>query len=163
MNRRRSEIFRPPFLRGNMVYIRNFTEEDIPALQEERYADMTYSELKKLISDWNTKKYNGAYFEMFAICSDGIATGTVSLYQHTENTVSVGTEVFEKYRKKGLGTEGTRLCILKAKEQEYKYVSARLRTDNTASLSIVTKLGFSKTGQTVNQKGYPVYNFILEL
>lgn len=146
-----------------MIYIRNFTKDDIPALQKEKYVNMTYSELEKLISDWNTKKYNGVYFEMFAICSDSIAAGMVSLYQHTENTVSVGTEVFERFRRQGIGTEGTRLCILKAKEMGYKYVSAQVKTDNTASLSMANNLGFSKIGQTVNRKGNRVYNFILEL
>ena len=62
-----------------MITLRNFNKNDIYILQDLKYGDMSHNEIEKMIEDWNTKEYDGKYFEMFAVVSDDAIVGSVSL------------------------------------------------------------------------------------
>ena len=84
-----------------MVLLRNFKKEDALELQEHGHWNLTTEQTEALIYDWNQKQFDGKYFEMYANVADEKIVGSISLYQHSSEVVSIGPEVFCEYRRKG--------------------------------------------------------------
>lgn len=137
-----------------MIVLRNFDKKDAFDLQKCGYSDLSVEQIGKLICEWNEKQVGGKYFEMFAIVFDKKIVGTISLYQHSTQVVSIGPEIFEKYRRKGFAREAMiRACDI-AKEKGYKIASQQIRTNNIASRALHSSLGFETDGRTyANAKG----------
>ena len=146
-----------------MITLRSFTIEDAPYLQE-RYSSLSREQIEEMIREWNRGEFNDKYFEMLAILSDERIVGTISLYQHSIEVISIGPEVFEPYRKNGYGKEALAQACKKAEENGYKIVSQQIRTDNVASLALHSSLGFATTGSVyINAKGNQVYIYLKSL
>lgn len=139
-----------------MVILRNFTLEDISLLKDCIYKNLSEEEIKELISDWNTKIYQGKYFEMFAVMINEQLIGTVSLYEHSKDVVGSGPEIFEAYRGCGYGTKAVEMSLEIAKKKGYKIAIAQIRTNNQASIALHKKLGFEMNHEYVNKKGNEV-------
>ena len=140
-----------------MIFLRNFIKEDAWSLQKIRYPDLSVDQIETLICEWNQERVNDNYFEMFAVVFDKNIVGTISLYQHSSNVVSIGPEIFETYRKKGFAKEAMIHACMIAKEKGYKIVSQQIRTNNTASLALHSALGFETNGSSyTNAKGNQV-------
>ena len=60
----------------------------------------------------------------FAIVKDCEIVGAVSLYQLSESVVSCDLEIYEYYRKQGIGSEAMILAMDKAKKMGYDSISA---------------------------------------
>ena len=116
------------------MFLRNFEKEDAFTLQQCLYSDFSIEKIESMICDWNTKQFNGKYFDMFAIVSDEKIVGTISLYQHSTEVVSIGPEIFCEYRRKGFAKEAMKCASQTAKEKGFKIVSQQIRVDNTASI-----------------------------
>ncbi|MBO5897738.1 MAG: GNAT family N-acetyltransferase [Clostridia bacterium] len=140
-----------------MILLRNFKKEDASELQEYGYSDLTTEQVEALICDWDKKQFNGKYFEMYAIVSDEKIVGTISLYQHSSEVVSIGPEVFCEYRRKGFAKEAMICACQIAKEKGFKIVMQQIRTNNAASIALHYSLGF-ETSELVftNAKGNQV-------
>ena len=140
-----------------MILLRNFKKEDTSKLQKYGYSDLTAEQVEALICDWSKKQVNGKYFEMFAIVSENKIVGTISLYQHSSEVVSIGPEIFCEYRRKGFAKEAMIIACQKAKEKGFKIVSQQIRTNNAASIALHSSLGF-ETNELVytNAKGNQV-------
>ena len=139
-----------------MITLKNFVKEDALILQK-KYLELSIEQIEKLICEWNQKRVNNKYFEMFAVLFGEDIVGTISLYQHSSEVISIGPEIFESYRKKGFAKEAMRLACNMAKEKGYKIVSQQIRTDNTASIALHSSLGFETNGLTyINAKGNQV-------
>ena len=140
-----------------MILLRNFKKEDASELQEYVYSDLSTEQVEALICEWNKKRVNGKYFEMFAIVSEDKIVGTISLFQHTSEVVSIGPEVFCEYRRNGFAKEAMICACQMAKEKGFKIVSQQIRTNNTASIALHSSLGF-ETNELVytNAKGNQV-------
>ena len=140
-----------------MILLRNFKKEDTSKLQKYGYSDLTVEQVEALICDWSKKQVNGKYFEMFAIVSENKIVGTISLYQHSSEVVSIGPEIFCEYRRKGFAKEAMIIACQKAKEKGFKIVSQQIRTNNAASIALHSSLGF-ETNELVytNAKGNQV-------
>lgn len=140
-----------------MVFLRNFKKEDASELQEYGYSDLSTEQVEALICDWNKKQFNGKYFEMYAIVSDERIVGAISLYQHSSEVVSIGPEVFCKYRRKGFAKAAMICACQIAKEKGFKIVLQQIRTDNAASIALHCSLGF-ETSELIfaNAKGNQV-------
>ena len=147
-----------------MILLRNFEKEDASKLQENGYCDLSREQIEDLICDWCKKQFDGKYFEMFAIVSDGKIVGTVSLYQHSSEVISIGPEVFLEYRRKGFAKDAMiRACQI-AKEKGFKIVSQQVRTDNEASIALHCSLGFETSGLVyMNSKGNKVTIYLKSL
>ena len=146
-----------------MITLRSFTIEDAPYLQE-RYSSLSREQIEEMIHEWNRGEFNDKYFEMLAILSDERIVGTISLYQHSIEVISIGPEVFEPYRKNGYGKEAMAQACKKAAENGYKIVSQQIRTDNVASLALHSSLGFATNGSVyTNAKGNQVYIYLKSL
>ena len=147
-----------------MIILRNFIKEDAWNLQRIRYPDLSVEQIETLIYEWNQKRVNDKYFEMFAVLFDKNIVGMLSLYQHSSNVVSIGPEIFEAYRKKGFAKEAMAQACTIAKEKGYKIVSQQIRTNNTASLALHSALGFETNGLTyTNAKGNQVSIYLKSL
>ena len=118
-----------------MILLRNLKIEDALELQKIEYSDLTIEQVEALICEWNKKRVNGKYFEMFAIVSEDKIVGTISLFQHTSEIVSIGPEVFCEYRRNGFAKEAMICACQMAKEKGFKIVSQQIRTNNTASIA----------------------------
>ena len=137
-----------------MIFLRNLKIEDASELQKYGYLGMSAEQVEALICDWGQKQFDGKYFEMFAIISDEKIVGTVSLYQHSLEVVSIGPEVFDENRRKGFAKKAMMLACQMAKEKGFKIVSQQIRTDNAASIALHRSLGFETNGIVyTNSKG----------
>lgn len=137
-----------------MILLKNLKIEDALELQKFGYSDLTIEQVEDLICEWNKKQVNGKYFEMFAIVSEDKIVGTISLFQHTSEVVSIGPEVFCEYRRKGFAKEAMICACQMAKEKGFKIVSQQIRTNNAASIALHCSIGF-ETNELVytNAKG----------
>ena len=143
-----------------MVSLRNFTLDDAVEFQQKQSMNMSLDEVESLLKQWQEKEFEGKYCEMFAVINDAEIVGMISLYQHSENVISCGPEIFERYRKQGIGGEAMKLAMKIAKNKGYKLVSQQIRVNNTASIALHKKLGF-ETDEYIyqNQKGNHVQIF----
>lgn len=135
-----------------MVFLRNFSFSDAEKLQC-CYPGEPVMSIKKLICEWNTKIHDGRYFEMFAVIREDTIVGSMSLYQHTSEVISVGPEIFPPFRRQGLAYEGMMLALQHAAEKGYRIAVAQVRRDNTASMALHRKAGFEIDHDFVNRKG----------
>lgn len=144
-----------------MILLRNFKKEDASELQEYVYSDLSTEQVEALICEWYKKQFNGKYFEMYAIVSDEKIVGTISLYQHSSEVISIGPEIFCEYRRKGFAKEAMICACQMAKEKGFKIVSQQIRTNNAASIALHCSLGF-ETNELVftNTKGNQVYIYL---
>lgn len=144
-----------------MIVLRNFAGSDIPTLQKHRYQDLKAREIQEMIDQWNQKEHEGKYFEMFAVTDGQTLVGSISLYQHTKSVVSLGSEIFMEYRRRGYASAAIRQAFQIAKNKGYRIVLDQVRTNNTASIALHEKLGFEADGyEYKNQKGSSVYLFL---
>ncbi len=147
-----------------MITLRNFCRSDASNLKTVGYSNLTVAETENLISEWNKRSLNGRYFEMLAIISGNDIVGTISLYQHSSEVISIGPEIFGKYRKKGFAKEAMLSACHIAREMGYKIVSQQIRTDNTASIALHSSLGFETNGLVyTNAKGNEVAIYLKSL
>ena len=148
-----------------MICLRHFIAEDIPALQKV-YPDMTEQEVRDMLQQWHEMKYNGRYFEMFAVLSGSEVVGEISLYEHSKSAVSIGPTIYEPYRQKGYGKEAVKLAICRAREKGFRIIIQQVRTDNAASIALHNSLGFEIDGHGyiyMNRKEQPCYLFLMAI
>ncbi len=144
-----------------MISLRNFTDRDKKEFQQKVKGTLALDEIKELFVKWNEKRFEGKYFEMFAVVKDEDILGMVSLYQHSESVVSCGLEVFEDYRKQGVGSQAMLLAMSIAKDKGYKAILQQVRVDNVASITLNNKLGFETDGYVYkNKKGNDIFIYI---
>ena len=151
--------------RGNiMILLRNFRKEDAFELKKYGYSNLSTEQVETLIYDWDKKQFNGKYFEMYAIVSDEKIVGSVSLYQHSSEVVSIGPEIFCEYRRNGFAKEAMIRAFQIAKEKGFKIVSQQIRTNNVASIALHRSLGF-ETSEPIftNAKGNQVSIYLKSL
>ena len=147
-----------------MISLRNFTNDDAEVFQQKQRMNVSLDEIKAMFVKWGEKAYAGKYFEMFAVVKDREIVGYISLYQLSKSVVSCGPEVFEAYRKQGIGSEAMLLAMDIAKNKGYKLVSQQIRRNNAASIALHNKLGF-ETDEYIykNKKGNEVLIYVKPL
>lgn len=144
-----------------MTILRNFSYKDISDLQQHGYAQYSKDNLEALIDSWNSKTYDGAYFEMFAVCNETATLGYASLYQRSKSIVNCGIEIYPDYQSKGYGYDAYSKLICRAKDLGFKIAVAQVLKDNIASIALHIKLGFeAEEYEYLNKEGKKVYYFI---
>lgn len=141
-----------------MITLRPFASHDWPVLSAHQYPGMPEAEARSLIDQWNTKSYNGLFFEMLAIDCDGRIVGYVSLFAQADGSVSEGVEVYPPFRQQGHAFAAVTQLLEHAGSLGYQRITAQIRQDNAPSLALHKKLGFRITGEFVNKRGNPVYS-----
>ena len=104
--------------------------------------NMSLEDVDKLIAQSNSELYTDKFFKMYAVMLGELCVGTISLYEHSASVVSIGPHIFEEYRQCGYATEAMKAIMDIAKAKGYKVVFQQIRTNNTASIALHTKLGF---------------------
>ena len=148
-----------------MVCLRHFIAEDIPALKQV-YPTMTEDEIRKMLAEWHDMKHDGRYFEMFAVSDEKESVGEISLYQHSDSSVSIGPMIYEAFRRKGYGKQAMQLAISRARELNYRILIQQVGCDNEASIALHNSLGFELDGDGYvykNRKDHPCYLFLMAL
>ena len=119
---------------------------------------MSTSDIDRMIDDWNKFLYHDIYFEMFAVLSDNEIVGSVSLYAHGNGMIGAGPIILEKHRRNGYGIKAVETALEYAKQKGYTKAVAQIRVNNTASIALHKKLGFSIINRRINRKGNEVYD-----
>ena len=155
--------YRPEMLdlREPVVSLSPLTEEDLSVLAY--YQGCPKEALLPMLADSAAQSNGGRYYEQFALRRDGCAVGIASLYAQEEAMVSVGIEVFLPFRRCGFAACALSQMMNVARERGYSAMTAQVRTDNTASLSLHRSLGFAAGAPWINRKGREVVTFRKEL
>ena len=144
-----------------MIVLRNFRDTDASIFQEKHSRHLSLEEIQELFRKWNLREYEGKYFEMFAIIKDEDIVGRISLYQHSENVISCGPEIFEGCCRQRFAKEAMGLAMEISKTKGYKVVLQQIRTDNEASIALHNSLDFETDGYVYrNKKGNEVLIYI---
>ena len=150
--------------RNKLIILRNFLDSDVTIFQEKHSKHLSVEQIKDLFQQWNKKEYEGKYFEMFAIVKDEDIVGRISLYQHLENVISCGPEIFQGYCRQGFAKKAMTLAMDIAKTKGYKVVMQQIRKDNVASVALHNSLGFETDGYVYrNKKGNEVVIYLKTL
>lgn len=142
-----------------MVELRHFTYEDIDTIIMYQMPTRSPDEVKAIIDGWHTLRYDGKYFEPFAVTDNGEVVGYVSLFEHDSETVSEGVEIYEPFRRRGCAYDAVTALFPIAKARGYKRVTAQVSIYNAPSIALHAKLGMTKTGEYTNSKGKPVFGY----
>ncbi len=143
-----------------MVALRPFCHTDWQVIAEYQYPGMNQAEVIQLIDQFNTPTYEGKFHKFLAIEQEGQIAGYVSLIEQTEGVVSIGVEVYAPFRRQRCAYDSISLLFTLAKSYGYSTASGQVRKDNTASLALCKKLGFSVVNESVSRRGKPVYNLV---
>ena len=147
-----------------MIYLQHFSSDDADVIKTHQYPDMPIDEIPRTISEWNSRSFQGRYFEMFAVLNDETIIGSISLFQRSRSVASVSVGIFEPYRRSGLASEAMLLIMEHAKKLGYNIIQDQVRTDNAASIRLHEKLSFESDHYVYrNEKGNPVYLFLKAL
>lgn len=142
-----------------MLTLRNFEAIDAEIVASRWNLDLDGA--KNLINEWNTHIFNGNYFEIFAITNNEIVVGMISMYEHSKSVISIGPEIFEEYRRKGLAKSAMEKAISIAQKQQYAIVLQQVRTNNEASIKLHESLNFEKDNSIYkNKKGNDIYLYL---
>ena len=142
-----------------MLTLRNFEAIDAEIVASRWNLDLDGA--KNLINEWNTHIFNGNYFEIFAITNNEIVVGMISMYEHSKSVISIGPEIFEEYRRKGLAKSAMEKAISIAQKQQYAIVLQQVRTNNEASIKLHESLNFEKdNSKNKNKKGNDIYLYL---
>ena len=141
-----------------MTSLRAFCPDDWQVVVKYQHPDMGQDDALKLIDNFNDPTFQGKFHKLLAIASDRQVVGYVSLIEQIEGVVSAGVEVYGPFRRQGFAYTGLLQLFEFAKLNDYHTVSAKIRKDNTASLALCKKLGFTIVGEAISKRGNPVYN-----
>ncbi len=144
-----------------MIALRHFGSDDVSVLQKKRYPDMTCHEIAEMIREWNSCEYDGRYFEMFAVISDGRTVGSISVFENSRSAAEIGSDIFPDERRKGFAYEAMLQAVRYVSEKAYRGLIPQVRYANTASIRLQEKLGFEQLESVYrNSKGNNVLLYI---
>lgn len=86
---------------NDVMQLRNFEKQDASILADKMYGNLSIGQIEDMICAWNTKQYDGKYFDMLAVVDNDVIVGMLSLYQIKEKTLHIGPVIFPGFRKKG--------------------------------------------------------------
>lgn len=142
-----------------MISLHPITSNDINLFFDTSYAAMPPEAMDKMLSESLAKSHNGKYFELFAVMDGDICVGFVNLYETALGEISCGPEIKPQYRQQGYGYLAVRIALERANLLGYTKAVAQIRQDNTASIALHKKLGFTLCRSYTNKKGHPVLDF----
>ena len=142
-----------------MLTLRKFEAMDTEIIPSRLNLDLDGA--KNLINEWNTRIFNGNYFEMFAIINNDTVVGMISMYEHSKSVISIGPEIFEEYRRQGFAKSAMEKVISIAQRKQYAIVLQHVRINNEASIKLHESLNFEKDNSIYkNKKGNDIYLYL---
>ena len=143
-----------------MVILRPFTPCDWQVITQYQYPDIGQAEAVKLIAEFNAPTYQSKFHRLLAVEHQTQIVGYVSIIEQADGVVSIGAEIYAPFRQKGYAYDAITQLFALSKSLGYHSVSGQVRQDNTASLALCRKLGFSIVDEAISRRGKPVYNLI---
>lgn len=142
-----------------MISLHPITRDNKALFQDTSYAAMPPEAMDKMLAESLAKCHDGKYFELFAVMDGNTCVGFVSLYETAPKEISCGPEIKPQYRQQGYAYAAVCAALECAKQLGYTKSVAQIRQDNTASIALHQKLGFSLCRSYTNKKGHPVLEF----
>ena len=142
-----------------MIFIRPVHCYNNSIFQDSSYAAMPPEAMGKMLAESLAKIHDGKYFELFAVMDDNLCVGFVSLYETAPVVISCGPEIKPQYRQQGYGYLAVRTALERANLMGYTKAIAQIRQDNTASIALHKKLGFTQCRSFLNRNGHSVFEF----
>ena len=146
-----------------MISIRPVSNYDKSIFQDTSYGEMSVEAMAKMLNESLDQSHKGKYFELFAVMDERVCVGFVSLYETAPGEISCGPEIKSQYRQQGYGYLTVIAALEQAKLMGYRKALAQIRQDNTASIALHKKLGFTLYRSYTNKNGHPVLEFRKEL
>ena len=157
------------------LIVREFSEEDFPALYAMCTEPSTASFMEEVLSDYDTElKKHTAYlrnaYPFFDLALWGvyekesgrlIGRAGFSLPEDASDTFSIGYLIDMPYRRRGLAKELIPALLTYAKEQGYTKVSARIKAENTGSVKALEQCGFPYERRDDTSHGMLAYTIYL--
>ena len=143
-----------------MVALRPFCHTDWQVIFQYQYPRLTQTEIILLIDQFNTPIYEGKFQKLLAIMHQAQIVGYVSLIEQSEGIASLGIEIYTPFQRKGYAYNSMCELFTLAKSLGYHTATGQVRKDNTASLGLCKKLGFTVVNESVSSRGKPVYNLV---
>ena len=141
-----------------MITLYPMGADDAALLEDSPYSAMTLETMQQMLSASAAKTHNGNYFQLLAVMDGSVCVGFINFCGQGEE-ISCAPDIKPQFRKRGFGTAAVSLALEYAKTLGYTKAAAQVRQDNTASIALHRKLGFSLVSEFVNRKGQPVYAF----
>ena len=142
-----------------MIFIRPVRCDDKNIFGDTSYDAMSSESMDNMLHESLAKSHSGRYFELFAVMDDDSCVGFVSLYETSPGQISCGPEIKPQYRQQGYGYLAVRTALERATRMGYTKAIAQIRQDNTASIALHQKLGFTLCRSYTNKNGHPVSEF----
>ncbi len=143
-----------------MIHLRPFRPCDWQVITQYQYTNLSQADAIKMIGEFNTPTYQGKFHKLLAVTNDAQVVGYVSMIETVEGTVSIGVEVYVPFRRQGYAFSAISQLLTIANACGYHTATAQVRKDNTPSLALHKKLGFSVVDETISRRGNPVYNLV---
>ena len=143
-----------------MIVLRPFSPGDWPVLSQYQYPGISQDDAINLIAEFNAPTYQGKFQKFYAVENETQIVGYVSIIEQSDGVVSVGAEIYLPFRRQGFAYGAIMQLFDLSKSMGYHTASGQVRQDNTASLALCRKLGFSTVGDAISSRGKPVYNLI---
>ena len=102
----------------------------------------------------------GKFHKFLAVADDRQIVGYVSFIEAEEGTASFGVEIYAPFRRQGYAYAALLQLLTMANACNYHTATGQVRKDNTASLALCRKLGFSIVSEGISKRGKPVYNLV---
>ena len=142
-----------------MIILCPINRDNKNLFQDTSYAEMPAEAMEKMLAESLAKNHEGKYFQLFAVMDDTLCVGFVSLYETAPGEISCGPEIKPQYRQQGYGYLAVRTALEQATLMGYTKAIAQIRQDNTASIALHQKLGFTLCRSYTNKKGHCVFAF----
>ena len=142
-----------------MIFLQPIARNDADLFRDTPYAAMSPDAMDKMLRESLSKSHDGKYFELFAVMDGDICVGIISLFETAPQEISCGPEIKPQYRQQGYGYLAVRTALERANLLGYTKAVAQIRQDNTASIDLHEKLGFTLCRSYINKKGHPVLAF----
>lgn len=136
-------------------------EADLPVIA--CYQNTTAEALVPMHAASRVRLHEGRYYEPFAVRCDDCLVGVVSLLEQPDGTVCDGVDIFPPFRRRGYAFRALSLLTEVARQRGFAVQTAQIRTDNTASIALHTKLGFVPGEPWFNRRGHEVRTWRKEL
>lgn len=145
-----------------MIYLRHFTPYDIEWLQKNFLIGYSADKVLDTIDAWNTKRYKGYAFEMYAITDNAKTVGWISARQHRDlYTISLEPVILPEFRRMGYATFAMQYLIGRLREREFRF-AARVRKDNTAGIALYESLDFVLRRRETDAEGHKILLYKLD-
>ena len=143
-----------------MIVLRPFRPEDWAVVSQYQYPGISQDDAINLIAEFNAPTYQGKFQKFYAVENEAQIVGYVSIIEQSNGVVSVGAEIYQPFRRHGYAYNAIIQLFDLSNSLGYHTATGQVRQDNTASLALCRKLGFSTVGETISRRGKPVYNLI---